>query len=197
MSFCHEKAAEVADGGDTIHFVPLPRLVLPTPEPLFSRERNYRPGRSRPIAADPPHPIRPAGPAAPLTKPLPPPTTSADASRWKGKEKYPAENAMPPRFAESTGCPRNRLGSTQEVGHAYPAAASVWETPAQSAATAPRRWTQTATLRPPLDCRTNQCLVGAVSPLAGASRAPTLHLLRLLLRCLLLDYPPEAFLKTL
>src|SRR5258708_10016095 len=36
----------------TIHFVPLPRLVLPTAEPLFSLERSCRPGTSLPTSAD-------------------------------------------------------------------------------------------------------------------------------------------------
>src|SRR6266849_825645 len=34
----------------TIHFVPLPRLVFPTPAPLFWREQNSRPGRTRSTA---------------------------------------------------------------------------------------------------------------------------------------------------
>ena len=36
----------------TIHFVPLPRLVLPTAEPPFSLERSCRPGTSLPTSAD-------------------------------------------------------------------------------------------------------------------------------------------------
>src|SRR5881628_1470698 len=35
----------------TIHFVPLPRLVFPTPAPLFWREQNSRPGKTRSTAA--------------------------------------------------------------------------------------------------------------------------------------------------
>src|SRR5579859_3462782 len=34
----------------TIHFVPLPRLVFPTPQPLFSPERNCRPETIRSIS---------------------------------------------------------------------------------------------------------------------------------------------------
>src|SRR5229473_6115404 len=43
----------------TIHFVPLPRLVLPTAEPLFLREQSCHLGRSRPTSADLLHPAPP------------------------------------------------------------------------------------------------------------------------------------------
>src|SRR6202044_3427419 len=43
----------------TIHFVPLPRLVLPTAEPPFWPERSCRPGKSLPTSADLRHPAHP------------------------------------------------------------------------------------------------------------------------------------------
>ena len=51
-SLIHD-STPVYPGAPTIHFVPLPRLVFPTPEPLFSPERNCRPEtiRSTSIAA--------------------------------------------------------------------------------------------------------------------------------------------------
>src|SRR5579863_6491074 len=46
-----------------------------------------------------------------------------------------------------------------------------------------------------MDRGKNQCMARAVPPIAGSSRAPALHLLRLLLPRVLLDNTQEAFLK--
>ena len=82
----------------TIHFVPLPRLVLPTARPLFLRGRNCRRERSRPSAAC--H-FRPAPPAAPAKLParrLRPASVAIVASRSRAKEIRRAKIARPRRF---------------------------------------------------------------------------------------------------
>jgi hypothetical protein len=49
-------------------------------------------------------------------KRLPLPTAGADASRSKATETARARIATPPRFAESTECPRNNSGSMGQSG---------------------------------------------------------------------------------
>jgi len=83
--------------------------------PFFLRGRSCRPRRSRPTAADLPHPVPLAGRARRPARPLRLPIALAVASRSREKEIRPAENAMPHRFAESTECLRNRPGSTPTV----------------------------------------------------------------------------------
>jgi hypothetical protein len=65
----------------SIHFVPLPRLVLPTAAPPFWPTQNCRPGKPRPTAASPPHPRRRAMCAKRRAKHLALPTASNAASK--------------------------------------------------------------------------------------------------------------------
>src|ERR1700679_529558 len=103
----------------TIHFVPLPRLVLPTAEPLFSLERSCRPGTSLPTAA-------------------------TVASRLRERDTCPAENATPHPSATPTVCPPDRPGWTPTVGPACPCAASALAAEARSSPTAPHSTTRIA-----------------------------------------------------
>src|ERR1700739_2185181 len=70
----------------TIHFVPLPRLVLPTAEPLFSPEQNCRPETPLPTAAGLLHRVRPAVLAKRPATRLALPTASTAASRSQAKD---------------------------------------------------------------------------------------------------------------
>src|SRR5581483_6464737 len=108
----------------TIHFVPLPRLVLPTASPLFSPGQNCRRERSRPIAAIPPGPVRPAKPATHPAIRLALATVAIAASRSRAKETRRAETATPRRFAKPTECLQNRPGSRLAAVHACPFAVS-------------------------------------------------------------------------
>ena len=116
----------------TIHFVPLPRLVLPIAEPPFSPVQNCRRERLRPTSAAPLDPRPPVTFAKPPAKHLGPPIASVVASRWKEKETLPAGSATPHRFAESTKFPRNKPGSMPKVARARPVDASPGEATVQS-----------------------------------------------------------------
>src|SRR5581483_11681333 len=120
----------------TIHFVPLPRLVLPTARPLFLRARSCRRGRFHPIAAVLPRPTRPAGHARHQARHPAPATAAIAASRSRARETHPAKTAKPHRFAEPTESLRNRPDSRLEVVHVCRVASSASGTTAQSAPTA-------------------------------------------------------------
>ena len=66
---------------NTIHFVPLPRLVLPTPAPPFSPPRSCHPGTSPPSPAAGRGSARPARHARIATKAPAPPTAVTAASK--------------------------------------------------------------------------------------------------------------------
>src|SRR5271169_1888510 len=70
----------------TVHFVPLPRLVLPTAEPLFSPERSYRPRTPPPTSEDLRHRGRPTKFASHQAKRLAPPTALTAANRSQEKD---------------------------------------------------------------------------------------------------------------
>src|ERR1019366_2815733 len=65
----------------TIHFVPFPRLVFPTAEPLFWPTRSCHPERFRPIAVVAADSARPATAATPPAKHPRLPTAADAASR--------------------------------------------------------------------------------------------------------------------
>ena len=106
-----------------IHFVPLPRLVLPTAEPPFSPGRSCHPGWSHPTSAAPLHPGHRAGHARLPARRLPPATAVTDANKSRARETRRAEIATPHRFAEPTVCPPSRLDSGLVAVLAYRAAA--------------------------------------------------------------------------
>ena len=122
----------------TIHFVPLPRLVFPTAEPLFSPERNCRPERSPPTSAA----LRRRAPqAAPATRrAIRPslPTASDDASRWPGTGIYLAETATLLLFAAPRESPPDTPGLRPMDGRDYPSASSALATAVRLTPTAYR-----------------------------------------------------------
>jgi len=88
----------------TIHFVPLPRLVLPTPEPLFSPGQNSRPKTIRStltagVRSIPPETFARCAARCPVL-----PSRAAAANRWPAKETPRANPAGEPRCAKSTRC---------------------------------------------------------------------------------------------
>jgi len=108
---------------NTIHFVPLPRLVLPTASPPFSQPRSCRPRTSRPSARVPLHPATPTEPARHSATRLALPTAATAASRLREKETHWARTATLPRFAKSIECLQNTPGLGPTVARACPAAA--------------------------------------------------------------------------
>src|ERR1700739_4117080 len=146
----------------TIHFVPLPRLVLPTAEPPFSPERSCRPETPLPTAAGLPHRALPAVLARhPATHPALP-TASAAASRSQETDTCRAKSATPLRSATPTKCPPGSPGWKPTDGLACPCAASALATEARSTPTAPHSITGTAScsckkfIKPPASCRSPQ-----------------------------------------
>src|SRR6516164_397392 len=85
----------------TIHFVPLPRLVFPTPQPLFSPERNCRPETLRSISLAGARLTRSKTFARYSTKRPAPPSRAVAASTSKDAGISPAGPASEPRSAES------------------------------------------------------------------------------------------------
>src|SRR5208283_1290234 len=85
----------------TIHFVPLPRLVFPTPQPLFSPERNCRPETIRSISIAGARLTRSVTFARYSTKRPAPPSLAVAASTSKDTGISPAGPASEPRSAES------------------------------------------------------------------------------------------------
>src|SRR5271169_1544552 len=67
--------------------------------------------------------------------------------------------------------------------------------PEEQPASEIRRWPQAAPLSATLDRRANQCLAWSIPQVVGPTRASAFHLSRLLLPCLLLDYPEALFMK--
>src|SRR5271163_4556365 len=128
----------------TIHFVPLPRLVLPTAEPLFSPERNCRPESSPPTSAALRRPAPRVAPARRRAIRPAPPTASADASRWPATDTCRAEIATPLRSARSIKCLPGSHGWTPTDGPAYPCAASAPATAERPTPTARRSTTRIA-----------------------------------------------------
>src|ERR1700679_84468 len=128
----------------TIHFVPLPRLVLPTADPLFSPERSCRPETSLPTSTDLRRRARPA--ALATRRAIHPvlPIVSNAASRSQAKGTCRAKTAMPRRSATPIECPPDRHGSTTTDGPSRPYAASALAEEARSAPTAPHSTTGTA-----------------------------------------------------
>ena len=95
----------------------MPRLVLPTPEPLFWRERNCRPETLRSTATAGVHSTRRETPARSSAKPLAAPSPAAAASRSTGKEIARVNPASVPRSAGSTRCPPALCGRRPEGVH--------------------------------------------------------------------------------
>ena len=96
----------------TIHFVPLPRLVLPTASPPFSPGRSCRPETSsshfsRPSASRAPSKARQASEPDAFVLPLLQPPPAGRTARDTRRE----EIATPLQSAESTECPQNRPDS--------------------------------------------------------------------------------------
>ena len=126
---------------NTIHFVPLPRLVLPTAAPPFSPEQSCRPGTSPPTSAALRRPALPAAFARrPATHPALP-TASIAASRSQVTDTCRAKTATPHPSATPTGCPPDTHGWTPTVARACPCAASAQAAVARSTPTAPRSTT--------------------------------------------------------
>ena len=89
----------------TIHFVPLPRLVLPTASPPFWLGRSCHPETSRPTSASLRRPMRPTERATHPATRLRPATASAAASRSPARDIRREEIATPPRLQN----PQNAL----------------------------------------------------------------------------------------
>src|SRR5258708_2083034 len=146
----------------TIHFVPLPRLVLPTAEPLFSLERSCRPGTSLPTSADLRHRAHPVAFARRRATHPALPTASTAASRSQAKGTCRARTSTPRPSATPTECPPDRPGSTPTDGLACPCAASAQAAAARSTPTAHRSTTGTAScsckkfIKPPVSRRSLQ-----------------------------------------
>src|SRR5258706_122569 len=146
----------------TIHFVPLPRLVLPTAEPLFSLERSCRPGTSLPTSADLRHRAHPVAFASLRATHPALPTASTAASRSQAKGTCRARTSTPRPSATPTECPPDRPGSTPTDGLACPCAASAQAAAARSTPTAHRSTTGTAScsykkfIKPPVSRRSLQ-----------------------------------------
>src|SRR5579863_3434162 len=121
----------------TIHFVPLPRLVFPTPQPLFSRKQNCRPKttRSSPVARA--RSTRSKTCARYSAKRPAPPSRAAAASRSRDADIGPASPASGRRSAESRESLPAPDGSRSTGGHPCGAGA-VWGARARSFATALR-----------------------------------------------------------
>src|SRR5271157_4544337 len=67
--------------------------------------------------------------------------------------------------------------------------------PEEQPASEIRRWPQAAPLSATLDRGANQCLARSIPQIVGPTRTSALHLSRLLLPCLLLDYAEVLFMK--
>src|ERR1700722_11351401 len=128
----------------TIHFVPLPRLVLPTAEPLFSPERSCRLGTPLPTAAGLPHRARPAALARRRATHPALPTASIAAGRSQAKDTCRAKSATPRRSAAPTKCPPGRPGWTTTDDLACPCAASAQAAEVRSTPTVLHSITRTA-----------------------------------------------------
>jgi len=122
----------------TTHFVPFPRRVFPTAEPLFSPAQMSRPGKPLPSPAAFVRSFAPAMPAKPATKCPAPPTSLTVASRSSRWDTRRVNHASERRFEVSIKCLPNNGDSTSTAFHAGPAAFSVQETTRQSASTARR-----------------------------------------------------------
>lgn len=90
------------DQTTTIHFVPLPRSVFPTPQPLFSREQSSRPETTRSTPTAGVRATRLKMRARFSAKRPAPPNPATAASRSKGAETSPAYPASELRSEEST-----------------------------------------------------------------------------------------------
>src|SRR5258708_338938 len=100
----------------TIHFVPLPRLVLPTAEPLFPLERSCRPGTSLPTSADLRHRAHPVAFARRRATHPALPTASTAASRSQAKGTCRPRTSTPPPSATPPECPPDSPASTPTDG---------------------------------------------------------------------------------
>jgi len=146
----------------TIHFVPLPRLVLPTAEPPFWPERSCRPGTSLPtstVLRRRAHPVTLA--MRPATRPALP-TASTAASRSPEKDICQAGTATLHPSATPTGCLPDKHGWRPMDALACPCDASAQAAAARSAPTAHRSTTQIAScsckkfIKPPASPRSHQ-----------------------------------------
>jgi hypothetical protein len=88
----------------TIHFVPLPRLVLPTHAPLFLPERNCRPRRLRSSPTCLWRPTPPERCATHPAKPLALPTSAVCANRCSGWDTAQGDLASERRCAGPKEC---------------------------------------------------------------------------------------------
>ena len=120
----------------TIHFVPLPRLVLPTAEPPFWLERSCHPGKPRPIAAILLHPGRRAVYAKRRAKHPALPTASTAASMSRERDICRAGSAKPPQSTTPRECPPGSPGSRPRDDPDYPGGVWAQATAARSATTA-------------------------------------------------------------
>src|SRR5258708_20301554 len=135
----------------TIHFVPLPRLVFPTADPFFSRERSCRPGPSLPTSADLRHRAHPVAFARRRATHPALPTASTAASRSQAKGTCRARTSTPRPSATPTECPPDRPGSPPTDALPRPCAPSPQAAAARSTPTAPRSTTGT----PSFSCHTS------------------------------------------
>ena len=134
---------------NTIRFVPLPRLVLPTPAPPFSPIRSCSPGKSHPSPA-----VR-GGSARPATHPrlaatrLAPPTAANAASRSAHSDTPAAGPATAPRSSAATEFLPCTPGSKPKAVPAHLICASVGERNTRSTPTAGRSatWLQLSPFR--------------------------------------------------
>jgi hypothetical protein len=88
----------------TLHFVPLPRRVLPTARPLFSPGQNCRPRMIHPILAVGVRTTRSRTRARSAARNPAPPNRTAVAGRSRDAGTRPANPASGRRCAESTKC---------------------------------------------------------------------------------------------
>src|SRR5438105_4922130 len=121
----------------TSHFVPLPRLVFPTPQPLFSPVQNCRPETTRSTATAGARSTRSGTRARCSTTRPARPSPAVAASKSKGADISLASPASERRCAESTESLRGHDGCRSTGGH--PCAAWVaWGARARSSSTALR-----------------------------------------------------------
>ena len=101
----------------TSHFVPLPRLVFPTPQPLFSPVQNCRPETTRSTATAGARSTRSGTRARCSTTRPARPSPAVAASKSKGADISLASPASERRCAESTESLRGRDGCRSTGGH--------------------------------------------------------------------------------
>lgn len=109
----------------TMHFVPLPRLVFPTQEPLFSRERTSRPRTSPPSEGGASRSAPTSMYAkAPARRP-PPAIDGGVANTSQDWDSGPADHANAHLSSTPRECPRIRTENRPKDGHRVQTAATL------------------------------------------------------------------------